>query len=916
MENSFKVRLISSILDSSIRIQPTNKITDNLYKNYIEHLQEQIFPLVERVIIYDCQKYVNQNSRKMKENLNLDKVKDEYISYITSKSVMEDIYIKYPLLKDVIKQTSNMYNNFFLEIVENFNKEKNDILEKFQIKDENISIKDIETSKGDLHDGKSVATITLENGYQLIYKPRATNNASLFRKIIEYIDQNDINIGYKFCECLIYKDHTWEEKIIQKPCYTLAEVKNYYYRAGVLLFAMYILNATDMHHENVICHGEYPVLIDFETLSNAFIQKNNEVTNFRNPLYSVLNTGFLPFVNPEGAIDINMGGILSSCSGVSNKIYDEVATINDAGELEYKSFPIAITKSSNFLEYLGAGKNLSNIEIKNQLVLGFKNASNIILNNKNKFLELIDSFNKNNPLKFRQILRPTQIYAKFIKASLHPKALSSQEIYEDIFEILITNFKSGKNGYLRVDYEIAEMKKQCVPLFYTKYEDTNLYAGDNIIINKEYYYDSIKNNIINKVKSLDDDLVDYQISLIEMTIFCLEKEDNIGQTYINKKQNLHLDGIGMFMNRLLSLEYRMSDSFSTMYLPYFYNSSNNPIKISKIDCQLYQGGGLILLLLYYGYYENKIQYIEYAKRLFSLLTHNTDVTNLSNLSVFVGYGGLLYMAYNFYKVTDDYKYFDYFMTITENFFIVIGDKLKEIKNIDFLDGITSTLYFLTNIKNKVFINKFKSEINNCFQNLLLNENLFVKNEVGMAHGISGIVLCLSSYYKFSPNSNTLSLILSLIEKENNLIEKDLKNISNSWCRGKSGILLARNIILNNLNSYLSSIQKNSISKFNYDFLQDNLLYMKNYCLCHGIYGNIDVLNFLNKKFNVHYLKDDLFLKRFDSFDELNWTKESDYPLESFMLGNGGIAYVILETKYNLPSILALEVFEKNKEITI
>ena len=47
----------------------------------------------------------------------------------------------------------------------------------------------------------------------------------------------------------------------------------FYIRFGEILALSYILNATDLHMENLIAYGEYPVIIDLET----FIQQPNSL---------------------------------------------------------------------------------------------------------------------------------------------------------------------------------------------------------------------------------------------------------------------------------------------------------------------------------------------------------------------------------------------------------------------------------------------------------------------------------------------------------------------------------------------------------------------------------------------------------------------------------------------------------------
>ena len=50
----------------------------------------------------------------------------------------------------------------------------------------------------------------------------------------------------------------------ETPCHSREELRRYYRRNGILLGICYLLGSRDLHYENVIAHGEYPVIIDLE----------------------------------------------------------------------------------------------------------------------------------------------------------------------------------------------------------------------------------------------------------------------------------------------------------------------------------------------------------------------------------------------------------------------------------------------------------------------------------------------------------------------------------------------------------------------------------------------------------------------------------------------------------------------------
>ena len=79
----------------------------------------------------------------------------------------------------------------------------------------------------------------------------------------------------------------------------------------------------------------------------------------------------------------------------------------------------------------------------------------------------------------------------------------------------------------------------------------------------------------------------------------------------------------------------------------------------------------------------------------------------------------------------------------------------------------------------------------------------------------------------------------------------------------------------------------------------------NLCLCHGLFGEIDMFLTLFPERNGD-IKD--FVNMYD-FKTLQVFRDSDYIYESFMLGVTGIAYTLLRIEDpDLPSLLLLDLY--------
>lgn len=76
------------------------------------------------------------------------------------------------------------------------------------------------------------------------------------------------------------------EFIQYKECNSIEEVRNFYIRQGEYLAILYLLNATDFHYENIVASGEFPYLVDLESLfhndANQFKKFKTSSTNKAN----------------------------------------------------------------------------------------------------------------------------------------------------------------------------------------------------------------------------------------------------------------------------------------------------------------------------------------------------------------------------------------------------------------------------------------------------------------------------------------------------------------------------------------------------------------------------------------------------------------------------------------------------------
>ncbi|MGE7135868.1 lanthionine synthetase LanC family protein, partial [Staphylococcus warneri] len=351
---------------------------------------------------------------------------------------------------------------------------------------------------------------------------------------------------------------------------------------------------------------------------------------------------------------------------------------------------------------------------------------------------------------------------------------------------------------------------------------------------------------------------------------------------------------------------------------------DNNYRLSLLDFSLYSGVCGILIFLAEIYKKNKQDYyLKVCKNSLNYIINNSDKLDVSS-SMYNGIGSISYTCFYLYQITDD-KYYEIY---GKKYFEDMVDKIQnsefESLAIDLLDGLSGNIIFCLELY-KIYKDKKYLNIARNFT-VLLKEKLKSKMKsnnsellTGLGHGISGISLAIHKVSKYYPEFT--NDVESFIEYEDkNFIErflnwKDLRsNIStenkniNYWCHGRPGILFARSIIYKNKSLPLSK-------EINYENIV-NLAYkqtksMKRICLCHGIFGNLEMFKIISKCFSNSYSINDI-----SQFKEELLSNNTTIPgkiksllnnnLVGLMTGISGVGLSLLQDKKNIINPLLLK----------
>ena len=142
------------------------------------------------------------------------------------------------------------------------------------------------TGLSDRHDhGRTVTSITFRDSRCLIYKPRSLAIEEWFFALCRELEPRLPTLS------VIPRDHYgYVEAAQPRKCRTDDELRLYYRNAGALLCLLSVLQARDVHFQNLIACGTQPVLVDCETLLQPTLRSTADI--------DLTRTGMVPRFSP------------------------------------------------------------------------------------------------------------------------------------------------------------------------------------------------------------------------------------------------------------------------------------------------------------------------------------------------------------------------------------------------------------------------------------------------------------------------------------------------------------------------------------------------------------------------------------------------------------------------------------------
>ncbi|MBQ8813543.1 MAG: type 2 lantipeptide synthetase LanM family protein [Lachnospiraceae bacterium] len=809
--------------------------------------------------------------------------KEMYHFYVNQKvsnnEYLQEIYKIYPELYKALFQELERCMRNIRSVLEKFEQDKTEINKSFFAANPAHFIRKIGGGDSDSHNGgKRVYWVELDNGERIVYKPRSLAIDKMFQEFVGYVS-NGCGIGYQWNNLLDKTEYGWCSWVKKKDCDTRRELEDYYFRIGILLCITYLLGAEDMHYENLIANGEFPILVDLEMgVGCRGIVEDKIGFGAINKVYreSVLHTGILPLYawNEKGE-GVNVGamnGRGGQLCPIKMPVVVETGTTNM--HIEYRQPVMAESKNLAMMN----GTFIEPYEFLEQIQAGFEAAYLMIVGDKEKISEWIDEFGK---VPVRYLFRETQQYAMMLNSSYHPQYLMSRT--ERCKSICCLNRGEEKNvdEFLRdkkewiYEQEEKDLYEGDIPYFWYIAEDCALHSSTGEVY-LNYFEQPVIERIRNRLQKMNGQDLGRQQRFIRNALFIgtkkMEDENRNGEY---DSENMELEGSEEDEVRIgLSIAEKIGDILLEEAI--WTDDKENVGWISMVMAGYQERGYLIRPMNYYLYdglagvavfiaslvkKSSSNRFFHVYETLIQQLFDYTDKTALNKeelklpTGAYAGEASLVYAYLLLYERTGEEKFRMYMERHCE----IVSRCLKQDKVYDVLAGNAGAILVLLKVFEKTGDQKYLSLAVDAGDILIDSSTTYewgvgwVNNGVekaltGFAHGVSGMILALCKlgyytgkevYYDFADKAFLFEqhYFMPEIGDWADLRFEDHKQDASElvWCHGKGGIVAAYTVAIKYAEPRLRKKLEKAIEKVDWHMRSKH---ESAYCLCHGAMGTV------------------------------------------------------------------------------
>jgi type 2 lantibiotic biosynthesis protein LanM len=700
----------------------------------------------------------------------------------------------------------------------------------------------VDAGLSDPHAGRrTVVALTFDTGLKIVYKPKSVGIEAAFQDLLAWLNARGEGLALRTTRVLACRGYGWAEFIERLPCADGPAAERYFQRAGMLLCLVYALEGVDCHRDNLIAHGEHPVLVDCEGL----MQPRQRVDDMADDVlarflaqeqlsHSVLRSGMLPHFQVRGTgakrkvYDISaLGGFHDEEEEATRLVWTHPNT--DRMQVAWRTVTFRVAASGPSL----AGRALGLADYCDHVVAGFRAMYATLVRHREALLAAGGPAERlaREPVRF--IFRNTQTYGLLTQRLLDPdyqrdgvlRAIELDQLSRPHIPpaTMLDQQKAAPSWWPVFGAELAAMQREDVPYFGTSPTSNVLLVPPGMRLEGLFQGPSVE-LIAARLRGLGEEDLERQVSYVQASLYGLGDAASPGRAaavpappeIARLPSDEEVVGEAMRIAEEIARSAVRAGDSATWIAPQFVFRSERYLLYS-LQSDLYTGlGGVAVFLAAAARVSGSGELAKLAHDTVRGLRRKlaTDGPRLADL---IGIGGATGMGSVVYGLTHMGRTLGDASLLADAgraAALITPERIAGDTTLDVCDGVAGALMALVTLYEATHDTVALDRARLCGKHLARSAvragegtagwvTILDKVMVGFSHGVAGIVYALLRLHAVTGDEAMRDLARAAIAYEDGLFDPragnwpDLRRSGGdafetaSWCHGGAGITLGR-----------------------------------------------------------------------------------------------------------------------------